>query len=221
MQEAPPTQNRAERARQRRTEIVKVARDMFLALPYSQVSVETIAAMVGVSKVTIYSYFASKLDIYCAILTHDAQVLLDSFEAAADPAQPLERNVARLSDAYAEFMAAHPEYFQRFSWYFLPGREERLPAEVGKQIGEKFSAAQAVIERCLIAAFERGEIARREFRLAAAALYAHWVGTAYLRMLNAPGSGRGRRDHGRIRAESDAIFVRALVGSPRRGRNGP
>lgn len=210
MRVADDTERLTERARKRRAQIVEVAREMFLALPYSQVSVEAIAAMVGISKVTVYSYFDSKLDIYCAILAADAQSLFEAFDSAADPARGLASNLTRLSSAYSGFLRKHPEYFQRFSWYFLPGREQRLPAKIGGVIGEKFAAAQAVIERCLTAAAERGEIPWRDFKLSAQAIYAQWLGLAYLHMLSNDESGRAKRDHQRIRSESDALLMRGL-----------
>ncbi len=202
---------RERRAGKRRTEIVVVARKMFLASPYSQVSVEAIAAEVGLSKVTVYSYFESKLDIYCAILVADAQLLVDAFRAAYDPARDLQENLRRLAKAYANFLESHAEYFQRFSWYYLPGREERLPSQFGALIGEKFSEAQSIIEQSLTHAAAQGEIPRRDFKALAGAIYAQWLGLAYLRIANSPESGRSAIDHKRIADQALDLTVRGLI----------
>lgn len=202
---------RERRAEKRRAEIVAVARQMFLVSPYSQVSVEAIAAGAELSKVTVYSYFESKLDIYCAILVADAQLLVDGFRAAYDPARDLRTNLRKLAKAYASFLESHAEYFQRFSWYYLPGREERLPGQFGALIGEKFSEAQSIVERCLAHAASEGEIPKRDFKAMAGAIYAQWLGLAYLRIANSPESGRSTIDHKRIADQALELMLRGLV----------
>lgn len=202
---------RGRRAGKRRTEIVAIARRMFLASPYSQVSVEAIAAAADMSKVTVYSYFGSKLDIYCAILVADAQLLVDAFREAYDPARDLGANLRRLARAYASFLESHAEYFQRFSWYYLPGREERLPSQFGALIGEKFAEAQSIIEQCLVHAAGQGEIPVRDFKALAGAIYAQWLGLAYLRIANSPESGRSAIDHRRIADQALDMVVRGLA----------
>lgn len=211
MNDSVDPDRRERRAEKRRTEIVAIARQMFLASPYSQVSVEAIAAAVDLSKVTVYSYFESKLDIYCAILVADAQLLVDAFREAYDPARDLGTNLRRLARAYATFLESHAEYFQRFSWYYLPGREERLPSQFGALIGEKFAAAQSIVEQCLVHAAQQGEIPRRDFKALAGAIYAQWLGLAYLRIANSPESGRSAIDHRRIADQALDMVVRGLA----------
>lgn len=206
---------RAQRAEQRRQDIIAIARDMFLAQPYSQVSVEAIAAAADLSKVTVYSYFDSKLAIYCAILVADAQLLVDAFREAYDPQRDIRTNLQRLAKAYATFLGNHAEYFQRFSWYYLPGREERLPKQLGALIGEKFAQAQAIVRACLERAAARGEIPKRDFGPAAAAIYAQWLGLAYLRIANSPESGRSTTDHKRIADQALGLVVDGLSAGPR------
>ncbi len=215
MTESAEQDRRERRAGKRRTEIVAVARKMFLASPYSQVSVEAIAAAAELSKVTVYSYFESKLDIYCAILVADAQLLVDAFRAAYDPARDLRGNLRRLAKAYASFLESHAEYFQRFSWYYLPGREERLPGQFGALIGEKFAEAQSIVEACLANAAAEGEIPRRDFKALAGAIYAQWLGLAYLRIANSPESGRSVIDHKRIAEQALRLILSGLGVSER------
>ena len=211
MNDSVELDRRERRAEKRRSEIVAVARQMFLVSPYSQVSVEAIAAGAELSKVTVYSYFESKLDIYCAILVADAQLLVDGFRAAYDPARDLRTNLRKLAKAYAIFLESHAEYFQRFSWYYLPGREERLPGQFGALIGEKFSEAQSIVEACLAHAAAEGEIPKRDFKAMAGAIYAQWLGLAYLRIANSPESGRSTIDHKRIADQALDLIVRGLM----------
>lgn len=201
---------RGRRAEKRRMEVVAIARQMFLANPYSQVSVEAIAAAADLSKVTVYSYFKSKQDIYCAILIADAQLLVDAFHDAYDPARDMRTNLRRLAKAYATFLVSHAEYFQRFSWYYLPGREERLPRHFGALIDKKFSEAQSIIEQCLVQAAARGEIPKGNFKLAAAAIYAQWLGLAYLRIAKSAESGRATVDHKRTADQALELVMQGL-----------
>ena len=201
---------RTDLAERRRREIIDIARTMFLASPYSQVSVEAIAAAAGLSKVTVYKYFASKQDIYCAILVADAQSLVDAFRQAYDVERDLRANLERLSAAYTNFLVNHAEYFQRFSWYYLPGREERLPRQFGALIDQKFSEAQSIIETCLARAAAKGEVPRRDFKVAAAAIYAQWLGLAYLRVAKSPESGRATTDHQRIADQALELVLGGL-----------
>lgn len=205
---------RADLAERRRREVIAIARTMFLASPYSQVSVEAIAATAGLSKVTVYKYFDSKQDIYCAILVADAQSLVDAFREAYDVERPLRANLERLSEAYTNFLVNHAEYFQRFSWYYLPGREERLPRQFGALIDQKFAEAQSIIETCLVRAAAKGEIPRCDFKAAAAAIYAQWLGLAYLRVAKSPESGRATTDHERIADQALGLLLGGLSAIP-------
>lgn len=191
---------RQQRAAQRRSEIVSAARELFLSQAYSQVNVEQIAAAAGLSRVAIYGYFPSKQEIYFAILCADADQLVEGFRAAYRPERGLDANLTRLAAAYVKFLSSHPEYFRRFSWFYLPGREQRLSPRHGRTIGRRFAAARGIIEDCLSNAVARGEIPAQDCGLAAAAIYAQWLGLAYLRVASDSASGRIPMDHRRISA---------------------
>ena len=60
---------RDRRAARRRQEIMAIGKGMFLSRPYVQVSMEAIAEAADLSKATLYKYFASKVEIYSAIMT--------------------------------------------------------------------------------------------------------------------------------------------------------
>ena len=128
-----------------------IAKRMFLTRPYSQVSVEEIAREAGLSKATVYSYFKDKLDIYSAIILTDAKLLATGIQEALDPKQKFAANLRAMMRAYVYFFRAHPEYFEKLSWFYFPGRERHLSKRLVRQVGHYFGAAPASIEKLLAA----------------------------------------------------------------------
>ena len=53
----------------RRETILEIARDMFFTEGYAAVSMSAIAARLGGSKGTLYNYFASKEELFSAVMT--------------------------------------------------------------------------------------------------------------------------------------------------------
>lgn len=63
---------------ERRTAILDIAREAFLEEGYSATSMSRIAALVGGSKATLYSYFPSKKDLFVAVIDRETNQLFDS-----------------------------------------------------------------------------------------------------------------------------------------------
>lgn len=62
---------------ERRAAILDIAREAFLAEGYSATSMSRIAALVGGSKATLYSYFPSKKDLFVAVIDRETNRLFD------------------------------------------------------------------------------------------------------------------------------------------------
>lgn len=62
---------------ERRAAILDIARDAFLVDGYSGTSMSRIAALVGGSKATLYSYFPSKKDLFVAVIDRETAGLYD------------------------------------------------------------------------------------------------------------------------------------------------
>ncbi len=92
--------------------ILDAARELFVRQGYQEVSIRKIAERIEYSPAAIYSYFASKDDIFFA-LAEEGFRLLFSYGAAGraaasqDPADTLRGMFWR----YYEFSKEHPEYF--------------------------------------------------------------------------------------------------------------
>jgi AcrR family transcriptional regulator len=97
---------RLEREREaRRIEILDAARKLFLEQGVNKTTMDKIAEAAETSKPTIYSYFHSKNDIVCTLLTHRAKDLTDTLVAGDFPEEPGERLLA-MGKCFLEYMSA-------------------------------------------------------------------------------------------------------------------
>ncbi|MCB1463638.1 MAG: TetR/AcrR family transcriptional regulator [Nitratireductor sp.] len=185
------TPRRQRKIEKRRQEILSAAKQLFLSRSYLQVTVDEIADAAAISKATVYSHFDNKLEIYSAIILGDAEMLVDSLREAADSSASLQDNLQAMSKAYVHFFSTHPEYFEKLSWFYFPGRERHLSRAQIQAVGEKLEAARDVIATCLNEAIENGEIKKVDVRVAALTIYSQWLGLVYL--TTAVGPARRKR----------------------------
>src|SRR5262245_31933033 len=70
---------------ERRQAIIEKAAEVFRELGFDRASMSEIAAKVGGSKATLYSYFPAKEELFVAVMKQSVEVS-DTFKAFADPA---------------------------------------------------------------------------------------------------------------------------------------
>ena len=103
---------RQDRERQAVTiSILDAARDLFIAEGYQSVSIRKIAERIEYSPAAIYSYFASKDDIFLALAEEGFHRLDDKVRAAMKTGDPLD-NVRACWWAFYEFSQEQPAYFE-------------------------------------------------------------------------------------------------------------
>src|SRR5829696_1177449 len=92
--------------------ILDAARELFVAEGYQEVSIRKIAEKIEYSPAAIYSYFASKDDIFFA-LAEEGFRLLFSYGASPRPSAPGDPldTLRAMFWRYYEFSREHPEYF--------------------------------------------------------------------------------------------------------------
>lgn len=95
-----------------RRAILDAARDLFLSDGFEQVSIRKIAERIEYSPAAIYSYFASKDDIFFALAEEGFRLLEGDQEAhAALAALPPLTRIRALFWRLYEFSCEHPQYF--------------------------------------------------------------------------------------------------------------
>jgi len=106
------TRERQDRERQAITaSILTAARDLFVAEGYQNVSIRKIAERIEYSPAAIYSYFASRDDIFLALAAEGFHRLDDKVQHAMRADDALE-NVRSFWWAFYEFSQEQPAYFE-------------------------------------------------------------------------------------------------------------
>jgi AcrR family transcriptional regulator len=106
------TKERQDRERQAVTaSILDAARDLFIAEGYQSVSIRKIAERIEYSPAAIYSYYASKDDIFLALAAEGFHRLDETVRAAMTTGDPLE-NVRGCWWAFYQFSQDQPAFFQ-------------------------------------------------------------------------------------------------------------
>lgn len=106
------TKERQDRERQAVTaSILNAARDLFVAEGYQSVSIRKVAERIEYSPAAIYSYFASKDDIFLALAAEGFHRLDEKVQAAMGTGDALE-NVRSFWWAFYEFSQEQPAYFE-------------------------------------------------------------------------------------------------------------
>ncbi|WP_425613508.1 TetR/AcrR family transcriptional regulator [Anatilimnocola sp. NA78] len=94
----------------RRCAIIATAAKLFAELGYSSCEMDRLAAKLKIAKGTLYLYFTSKEELFCACVDDGMQRLQISLKAAADGEQdPLEKIAAGIF-AYLKFFDEHSHY---------------------------------------------------------------------------------------------------------------
>ncbi len=147
-QEKPRIGKREERRIERRNAILAVATRCFLENGYAGTTMSSISAELGGSKGTLWSYFASKEELFAAILDQLMQEFRGDLTSALNPSAPLR---SALETFCARFMQKilHPQSVALHR--LIVGESGRSP-EVGRIF---YDCGPGVIEPLLIAFFTR------------------------------------------------------------------
>src|SRR5215212_246997 len=153
-----------------RRSILNAARTLFLAEGYANVSMRKIADQIEYSPGAIYSYFASKEDIFFALAEEGLQFLRQHCASTADSDAPIEHVRAALWRFYT-FSKEQPEYF---SLIFIDSAVPRISRD-----WERFSFVREwrqdiehEIQQCIDdGRFPRAESASSVFRILSTAMY--------------------------------------------------
>lgn len=98
-----------DRKAERRQAIVATAARLFAVKGYANCEMESVAAEHGVAKGTLYLYFKSKQELFCACVDQGMRALQETVQAAAEgEAAPFDRISAAIR-AYLLFFERHPE----------------------------------------------------------------------------------------------------------------
>lgn len=95
-------------AARRKAAIVSVARDAFFVGGYGGTAMSTIAAKVGGSKTTLWSYFPSKLDLLTAVIDDVVADYAHAFDALLDDREDVEVVLRRFGERMLQVVLSPP-----------------------------------------------------------------------------------------------------------------
>jgi AcrR family transcriptional regulator len=105
------TTDRKKREREsRENEIIQAAKELFTLKGYENTSIDDIAAMVELSKGTIYLYFESKDALFYAVSKSGLALMRDMFKNAVKEQELGLSQFAAIGLSYADFWERYPEY---------------------------------------------------------------------------------------------------------------
>jgi len=133
MLDAPLRDRQAERREATRTEILEAAWDLAREKGLAELTLREVAARIGMRAPSLYSYFASKHDIYDAMFGQawtDYLTLIDLSEATMpeDPRAALKTIAHTFFDYSVGDLARHQLMNQRMIPGFVPSAEAYAPA---------------------------------------------------------------------------------------------
>ena len=200
---APPTE-KAE-------SILAAARRMFLASGFGAVSMDAIAREAGASKATLYAYFASKEELFGAVVAGEGERYFRGFSAQElDPTQ-VEASLTEIAERFLELVLS-PDAI-------AVNRITIAEAVRFPQLGEVFWRAgpertRAQIEAFLRRADEAGTLSVADPRLAAEQFIALLRGDLHLRQLLRIDPPIGRVQLSAMVCGAVATFLRAFGTQP-------
>lgn len=89
---------------ERRAQVLRAAREVFVAQGYHTAAMDDIAERAGVSKPVLYQHFPGKLDLYVALLDDGIAVLLETLRTAIEATTDNKQRVRGAISAYFAFV---------------------------------------------------------------------------------------------------------------------
>lgn len=150
-----------------RARILDHALELFAARGYDAVGVQEIVEAAGLSKPTLYHYFASKRGLLDALLEGQFARLLDGLYLAARYQGDLKLALESATAFYFEFSEHNPAFYRmQLALYFSPPESEPHRAVAGYNM-----AQHDLLERLFLEASEHhGNMRGRQRRYAASFL---------------------------------------------------
>jgi AcrR family transcriptional regulator len=111
---APVTRQRRLPREETRRRVLAAAAAVFAERGYEATTLEDVAAAAGFSKGAVYSNFASKQELFLALMRERIEERLDAVRDVAEQAGSATERIARAGSELAELLARQPEWHLLF-----------------------------------------------------------------------------------------------------------
>lgn len=159
--------NDAKRAAKENT-IIDAAERVFAIVGFKNAKMDSIAAEAKITKVTLYSYFQSKENLYMAITYRALQLLIDKYYQSIDhhKSQPGIESVIALLEAFMDFCSENYLYSEALLDFFALNRSTSAGTDTKKMTEaikesiyySKLQDMQNLPFKLSVKEFERGKL---------------------------------------------------------------
>ena len=204
---APPSPSKRESRKQdRRLAILHVARHAFLENGYSGTSMSAIAAELGGSKATLWSYFPSKEDLFSAVLDEATRAYRQQLTDLLKPSEDVRATLVEFARGFLAKLTS-PDALRL---HRLVAAEAGRAPEVGQIFYRRApQRTQELLSEFLAAAMAAGQLREEDPADAARVMTALCTGGLPQRLL----WGQGEATPERVEAEAQwavEVFLRAF-----------
>jgi len=212
----PGYKRRREREKeQRRQNILKVAKRLFIERGFKSVTVANIAEKAELSKGAIYLYFSSKEEIYAQILLTDIEHFHGEISQIFNGGKSAADILLDFADAYIDIFLKEREQFRILMNFMLQADNLNLSRETRKRIIAEMNRTISLIEKILQYGVDSGELTleKPDIRKMRNALWGLLNGIISLHLFVGTESMREERIRSNVREGIETI----LVGLKKRG----
>lgn len=212
----PPTKTRDQTQAETRERLLDAARELFARVGYAGASVDAIAAAAGYTKGAVYANFASKEEVFVALLRRHKDEELAAFRAAVEA----PGGTAEALAALGALLGAAGDGPRDADWALLSVELQRQGAR-SPALAAEYAALQAeqcaAFARLIEALFAR---AGRALPAPALELSGMFIALAHgLVLQRGPGAGGRQADEGRMLAlVLESVLAAAPAAGPARRR---
>ena len=140
--------------RVRREHIMRTAEQVFASRPFEDASMQRIAEEAGIGMNGLYRHFASKQELYEAIVVERLEEIRARLQAVPPSAAPDER-IRRIAAAYAQFFLDRPRFFPLWSTHRL-AHDWSVGEGMSRKVAQRVGEVEADVARAIAAAVDAG-----------------------------------------------------------------
>jgi len=200
---------------QRRQNILKAAKRLFIERGFKSVTVANIAEKAELSKGAIYLYFSSKEEIYAQILLTDIEHFHGEISQIFNGGKSAAGILLDFADAYIDIFLKEREQFRILMNFMLQADNLNLSRETRNRIISEMNRTISLIEKILQYGVDSGELTleKQDIRKMRNALWGLLNGIISLHLFVGAESMREERIRSNVREGIETI----LVGLKKRG----
>ena len=206
----PGYKRRREREKeQRRQNILKVAKRLFVEKGFKSVTVANIAEKAELSKGAIYLYFSSKEEIYAQILLTDIERFHKELSQIFNGGKSAADILLNFANAYINIFLKEREQFRILMNFMLQADTLNLSRETRKQIISEMNRTISLIEKILQYGADSGELTlkKQDVRKMRNALWGLLNGIISLHLFVGTESMREERIRSNVREGIETMIV--------------